>query len=201
VKLGAVILAAGAASRIGKAKMLLPYKDKTILEHIVLEVQALNPTCICLVTGKYSNQIKSTIDLPGVAVLDFPDWELGMAASIKFGLQWVLTKIPDVDAILFVVSDQPFIEKQVLFKMINAFQESGKGIVAAKYQAQNGTPVIFHRQYFEKILELQGDKGAKKIVDQHLDDLVTIDFPLGVLDVDTEEDYLKFQDLLNKQKC
>jgi molybdenum cofactor cytidylyltransferase len=199
VKLGAVILAAGAASRLGAAKMLLPYSDKTILEHIVKEVQALNPASICLVTGKYTDQIKSSMNFTGVELLDFPDWELGMAASIKFGLQSILAKLPSIDAILFVVSDQPFLDRLVLNSMINAFQTSAKGIVAARYQLQNGTPVIFHRSYFEQILQLQGDKGAKKIVDQHLSDLVTVDFPLGAMDIDTQEDYVRFQELLNKQ--
>ncbi len=201
MKLGAVILAAGAASRMGAAKMLLPYSDKTILEHIVKEVQALNPATICLVTGKYADQIKSTLEITGLELLNFPDWELGMAASIKFGLQSVLAKLPAVDAILFVVSDQPFLDRQVLYKMVNAFQASAKGIVAARYQLQNGTPVIFHRRYFEHILQLQGDKGAKKIVDQHLADLETIDFPLGAMDIDTHEDYTRFQELLNKQNA
>jgi len=199
VKLGAVILAAGAASRLGAAKMLLPYSDKTILEHIVKEVQALNPVSICLVTGKYTDQIKSSMNFTGVELLDFPDWELGMAASIKFGLKSILAKLPSIDAILFVVSDQPFLDRLVLNSMINAFQASAKGIVAARYQLQNGTPVIFHRSYFEQILQLQGDKGAKKIVDQHLSDLVTVDFPLGAMDIDTQEDYVRFQELLNRQ--
>lgn len=199
MKLGVVILAAGAASRIGAAKMLLPYAGQTILGHIVQEVKALNPACICLVSGKYTAEIQKSIPANSVEICPFENWQAGMSSSIQFGMSAILAKEPNIDAILFVVSDQPFLERQLLFRMIDAFQESGKGIVAAQYQEQFGTPVLFQARYFEQIRHLEGDKGAKKIVANHQEDLVLVDFPLGAFDIDTQEDYAKFQRLLNQQ--
>ncbi len=199
MKLGVVILAAGAASRIGMAKMLLPYAGQTILGHIVQEVQALDPATICLVTGKYSNEIQMALGATSVDIRPFSNWQAGMAASIKFGMACILEKEPNIDAILFVVSDQPFLERQLLFRMVKAFQETGKGIVAAQYQEQFGTPVLFHARYIPQISNLEGDRGAKKLVEHQLDNLALVDFPLGAFDIDTVEDYAQFQLLLKQQ--
>ena len=192
-------MAAGAATRMGKAKMLLPFGEQTILEHIVEEVRALNPAIICLVTGKYTIEIEAVINDTSITLVPFANWQAGMSASIQFGLSSLLEKQPNIDAVLFVVSDQPFLDRQLLFKMIDAFQQSGKGIVAAQYQQQFGTPVLFSKNYFPEIRLLEGDRGAKKLVEKQIEDVVLVDFPLGALDIDTAEDYAKFQQLLNQQ--
>lgn len=199
MKLGVVILAAGAATRMGKAKMLLPYGGQTILGHIIEEVQALNPAITCLVTGKYAAEIETLINSNSLKMVPFDNWQAGMSASIQFGLSKLLEKQPNIDAVLFVVSDQPFLDRQLLFRMIDAFQQSGKGIVAAQYQQQFGTPVLFSKSYFPDIRLLEGDRGAKKIVEKQLENVVLIDFPLGAIDIDTAEDYARFQQLLNQQ--
>lgn len=199
MKLGVVILAAGAATRMGKAKMLLPYGEQTILSHIIVEVQALNPAIICLVTGKYTAEIEAVVNVNSLELVPFDNWQAGMSASIQFGLSSLLEKQPNIDAVLFVVSDQPFLDRQLLFKMLDAFQQSGKGIVAAQYQQQFGTPVLFSHHYFPEIRLLEGDRGAKKMVEKQLEDVVLVDFPLGALDIDTAEDYARFQQLLNQQ--
>lgn len=199
MKLGVVILAAGAATRMGKAKMLLPYGGQTILGHIVEEVQALNPAITCLVTGKYTAEIETVINVNSLEMVPFDNWQAGMSASIQFGLSSILEKQPNIDAVLFVVSDQPFLDRQLLFRMLDAFQQSGKGIVAAKYQQQFGTPVLFSKSYFPEIRLLEGDRGAKKLVEKQLENVVLVDFPLGALDIDTAEDYARFQQLLNQQ--
>lgn len=199
MKLGVVILSAGAATRMGKAKMLLPYDGQTILGHIIEEVQALNPAITCLVTGKYTAEIETVINVNSLEMVPFDNWQAGMSASIQFGLSSILEKQPNIDAVLFVVSDQPFLDRQLLFRMLDTFQQSGKGIVAAQYQQQFGTPVLFSKSYFPEIRLLEGDRGAKKLVEKQLEDVVLVDFPLGALDIDTAEDYARFQQLLNQQ--
>ena len=179
--------------------MLLPYGEQTILSHIIEEVQALNPAIICLVTGKYTAEIEAVVNVNSLELVPFDNWQAGMSASIQFGLSSLLEKQPNIDAVLFVVSDQPFLDRELLFKMLDAFQHSGKGIVAAQYQQQFGTPVLFSHHYFPEIRLLEGDRGAKKMVEKQIEDVVLVDFPLGALDIDTAEDYARFQQLLNQQ--
>jgi molybdenum cofactor cytidylyltransferase len=197
MKLGVIVLAAGSASRMGKAKMLLPFKENPILIHILNEVKAIHPAAICLVTGKYAVEIETVLDESDVVVEVNTEWTKGMSGSINVGLKKILETQPLLDAVLIVVSDQPFLDRQLLARMLDAYQHNGKGIVAATYAGIKGTPVLFAKRYFEAIEKLVGDQGARVILQTNPEDLVAIDFPLGALDIDTEEDYHKLQGLLN----
>ena len=77
MKTAAMILAAGAASRMGKAKMLLPYKGKTILEQLIGELKTVAPQSICLVTGKYHEAIAQTISDPAIQLVYNEAWNKG----------------------------------------------------------------------------------------------------------------------------
>lgn len=189
MKKGVLILAAGAATRMKRAKMLLPFASATILSHIVQEVQAIQPDSICLVTGCYHNEILNCINTSQLDIVYNENWRDGMAGSIRLGLSALLQKYPDLTWVLIVVSDQPYLNRELLTGMVTAQAESQKGIVAAKYQEITGTPVLFNQQYFEQLQQLQGDKGAGIILQQNPEDIATVSFPLGVVDIDTPEDY------------
>jgi molybdenum cofactor cytidylyltransferase len=189
---GVLILAAGAATRMKRAKMLLPFASTTILSHILQEVQTIRPDSICLVTGCYHNEIQNSITTAQLDIVYNGNWEDGMAGSIKLGLATLLQKHPDLRSVLIVASDQPYLNRKVLADMIDALDDNQKGIVAAKYQEMIGIPVLFDQKYFEHLRQLQGDRGARTILQQYQEDIVTIDFPLGAIDIDTPEDYEKF---------
>jgi molybdenum cofactor cytidylyltransferase len=66
---------------------------------------------------------------------------------------------------------------------------SGKGLIACTYAETLGTPVLFRRPYFNALLALSGDAGAKQLLKRHPDDVATVPFPKGGIDIDTEEDF------------
>ena len=189
MKIGAIILAAGSSSRMGKAKMLLPFGNGNMLKHIIAEVEAINLWTFCLVTGFYHEQVKSLFQDHNLPIVYNINWELGMSASIQLGLQTLLHQHPDLEGVLIIVSDQPFLNREVLQKIVIELQQSQKGIVAAQYGGVNGTPVLFHKKYFEDLQKLTGDKGAGLILQQHFEDLAVVPFPNGEFDIDTPEDY------------
>jgi molybdenum cofactor cytidylyltransferase len=199
MKTAAMILAAGAASRMGKAKMLLPYKGKTILEQLIGELKTVAPQSICLVTGKYHEAIAQTISDPAIQLVYNEAWNKGMAGSIAAGMKALLQQIPDLDLVWIVVGDQPFLSKRVLQEILRKQQEAQKGIVAAQYKGVAGTPVLFSAVYFEALQKLTGDKGARVILQEHPEDMATVAFPQGELDIDTPEDYDRFLQQLNQQ--
>lgn len=199
MKTGAIILAAGAASRMGKAKMLLPYKGQTILEQLINELKTVAPQPICLVTGKYHEAIAQTISDPMVSLVHNEKWSEGMAGSIQAGMKALLQQAPDLDQVWIVVGDQPFLSQTVLEEMLRKQQETQKGIVAAQYRGVAGTPVLFSAVYFEALQKLTGDKGARVILQEHPEDMATVAFPEGELDIDTPEDYERFLQQLNQQ--
>lgn len=196
---GALILAAGAASRMGNAKMLLPYNGSTILAHIISEVQAINPVAISLVTGFFHEQIINNVPDKLVNIVYNKDWKQGMAGSIQTGLNALLHSNPDLKWLFIVASDQPFLERSILQEMIDTQVRTGKHIIAAEYKGIKGNPVLFHKDYFESIQKLSGDKGARVILQQHQDDMATVAFSLGEQDINTPEDYERFCIKLKEQ--
>lgn len=201
MKIGAIILAAGAATRMEQAKMLLQFKHSNILSHILEEVQWIQPVAMTVVTGYYHEEIIGSRSIDESLICFNKNWSEGISTSIQVGLVNLLTKESDLDLIFIIMSDQPFLNSELMQEMINKKQISGKGIIAAKYDGIVGSPVLFHKTYFNDLSNLKGDKGAKQILQQNPEDLCTIDFELGALDIDTVCDYELLQKILNEKNA
>lgn len=186
---------------MGKAKMLLPFKDTTILEKILDEVLVLNPGIVSVVTGRYHGEISSIIKNPVVELVYNAEYQKGMSSSIQKGLTAMLKQCKDMQFLFILVADQPFLNQALLQRMIQLHQESKKGLIAASYQGVAGTPLLLTAKYFEELYQLRGDKGARVILHQNPDDLETVDFEMGVLDIDTVSDYERFSELLKNENA
>jgi molybdenum cofactor cytidylyltransferase len=197
--LSVIILAAGAARRMNQAKMLLPFGNATILHTIIEHTKEMVPDNICIVTGFYHSEIISRVQDNQIQFVYNEQWEEGMSGSIKKGLHHLMNKNPKMGSVLILVADQPYITGTLLCKMLEAQNQTNKGIVAASYAGISGTPVLFMSNHFSNLEKLVGDKGARSILQQYPDDLITVDFPLGEMDIDTEDDYKKW--VLKYLKC
>lgn len=187
--LSVLILAAGAARRMNRAKMLLPFENATILQTIIDRTKEIKPDTICIVTGFYHEEILKKIPNDQLHFLYNAEWEEGMAGSIKKGIIFLRTLNPDLQSVLIMVADQPYITTSLLNEMISLQEQTQKGIIAAGYAGIQGTPALFQKNYFSRLENLVGDKGASSILQQYTGDLATVSFPLGTIDIDTEEDY------------
>lgn len=189
MKWGVMILAAGEATRMGKAKMLLPFKKTTILAHLIEEITLVEPNIIQLVTGYYHDLIQAQISTDKVDIIQNPQYSLGMSSSIQVGLTAMIKACPDLDFLVIVVSDQPYLNQSILLRLLTKQQQTAKGIIASSYNGIKGTPVLLSSAYFSHLYNLTGDKGARVILQQFPDDIATIEFENGALDIDTPEDY------------
>ncbi len=189
MKWGVMILAAGEATRMGKAKMLLPFKKTTILAHLIEEITLVEPNIIQLVTGYYHDLIQAQISTDKVDIIQNPHYKLGMSSSIQVGLTAMIKACPDLDFLVIVVSDQPYLNQSILLRLLTKQQQTAKGIIASSYNGIKGTPVLLSSAYFSHLYNLTGDKGARVILQQFPDDIATIEFENGALDIDTPEDY------------
>lgn len=198
MKWGVMILAAGEATRMGKAKMLLPFKKRSILAHLIEEIQSVEPNIIQLVSGHYHDLIRAEINTDNVCIVHNTDYKLGMSSSIQVGLTAMLKACPSLDFLIIVVSDQPFLNSSILRSLIIKQQETAKGIIASSYNGIMGTPVLLSSAYFTHIYNLTGDKGARVILQQFPTDLETVEFEKGEFDIDTVEDYERFCNELNE---
>lgn len=187
MKTGIIILAAGESSRLGYPKQIAKYKDKTLLQLAIDAANGCDAHKRVLVLGANRDEIKKTFSGASIPNIPNPQYEKGMSSSLKIGLEYML-KFDAPDQIIIMLCDQPFVDAKILNKLITMQEKEGKGIVACAYSKTIGVPILFGKAYFHELMELKGDEGAKKIAQAHEEDLVTISFPKGKIDIDTEED-------------
>jgi molybdenum cofactor cytidylyltransferase len=192
---GIILLAAGTASRMGRAKQLLPYKGKTFLAHSLDAALQSQAEPVILVTGANAPEIENEVRESRVNVVENATWEEGIASSIRCGLNALLEIEADVENAIFMVCDQPFVTEALLNQLIFAAIDTEKEIIACAYSGTLGTPALFGKAFFPLLSQLEGDEGAKKIMKQYPDAVGTVDFPEGSIDVDTKEDYEKLKTL------
>lgn len=183
------MLAAGISSRLGSPKQLLTYNGKTLLKHAVDEAANSHADYVVVVVGANADLFLNEINVSRATVVENKEWREGMASSIRAGLNALLKQPVPVDGVVFMVCDQPFVSAVVLNDLINTYKETGKPIVSCNYGGAFGPPALFHRSFFTELMQLKGDAGARKIIQQHKGEVATVLFPQGSIDIDRKEDY------------
>lgn len=191
-----ILLAAGSSSRMGEAKQLLLIHGETLIEHTLKKAIALKPHSLITVLGANHEKIEAVLDVSKTHIVYNKNWKQGMGTSVAAGVQALKKRHPNAQAVLFLVGDQPFLSTLLLQKMIHIYEQSSKTIVSAHYGKTFGVPVLFDKKWWTELMLLTGDRGAKKLMQAHPDDLAFVDFPEGIFDLDTPEDYQRW---LSKQ--
>jgi molybdenum cofactor cytidylyltransferase len=189
--IGVIILAAGSSSRLGRPKQLLRYNGKSLLEHAVDAAVHSSTGPVIVVLGVNANLFLKEFDGNRLTIVENAEWQEGMASSFRTGLNTLLKKLPAADAAIFMVCDQPFVSTELLNDLITVYQKTGKPVIASNYGETTGPPALFHKSFFDKLMQLKGDTGARKIIQQHNADVAMISFPQGKIDIDSIEDYEK----------
>ena len=188
---GVIILAAGSSSRLGQPKQLLDFNGKNFIQNTIQEAIAFAGKATVVVTGANSDAVDKFLFTAEVMVCHNPHWELGMGVSIKTGLKHLLDTYPEMERCVFTVCDQPYVTAEIFRSLDNQQISTGKGIVASAYSGIYGVPVMFTKPYFEKLLLLKGQEGARKLLSKFIDDVASVPFDKGAIDIDTLEDYDK----------
>jgi len=186
---GIIILAAGNSSRLGRPKQLLKYKGKTLLDLVTEEALKIPTIPTVVVLGAYSKEILNHHTYLEIAYIVNPNWQTGISSSIAAGMSAIGNQSKEIENVIIAVADQVFITSKVFEKLLQKRKLSSKGIIASSYAETVGTPVLFSKKYFEKLLSLTGNTGAKSIVQLNMEDTEIIPFELGHIDIDTETDY------------
>ena len=183
-----IILAAGASTRLGRPKQLLPWQGKTLLQHAVQCALTITTQPV-VVMGSNADQLAAGLNHNQVQIVFNPEWEQGIASSIRYGLQALLNRTPEPDQVIFMVCDQPFVTAGLLLELVNERQNTRKPIIASAYGGTLGIPALFEKSLFPQLLDLQGDTGARKLIQQHTDEVAAVPFPKGEFDIDTVVEY------------
>ncbi|NDV44764.1 nucleotidyltransferase family protein [Flagellimonas sediminis] len=193
-KIGVVILAAGGSSRLGRPKQLVKFKGKPLLQHTIDLVEKLDFNKKILVLGSHEDLILNEVDIKNFEVVQNPEWEKGMAGSIKIGLQ-ELTRDTELEHILLLLSDQPMLTTEYIQRLSMAHVYQKPMATYSKYGSELGVPAIFSKSAFTFLENLKGDQGAKKLTMNADFVYRTIEFEQGGFDIDTEADVEKLKGL------
>lgn len=184
-----VILAAGASSRMGQPKQLLVYESETLIARVCR--MALETTCrpVVLVLGANADLIKQYVpDEKGLIIANNPEWAKGMSTTLRVGIQKLQSASAKVERLLVLLVDQPFIDLKLIKQLLSSAELHPGKISATAYDGILGVPAVFPKSYFELLSNIQGDKGARKVLMQHQDDVFPIPFSKAAYDLDTPED-------------
>lgn len=184
----AMILAAGESRRMGQPKLLLPFREKTIIETVVESVVSSKVDNTLVVLGPERKKIEEKLkDFP-VKIAFNPDFRSGMLSSVRCGIR----TLPDeTRAVVVVLGDQPTVSKDIIDRIVDAYQKTGKGIVLPVYKRNRGHPVILDMKYKGEVETLSPNIGLRGTVYSHPEDIleVEVDTPNILQDIDDEADY------------
>lgn len=182
----AVILAAGASQRLGKPKQLLKWHNLTLLEHAIQNARPLLDGRIIVVLGAHAQAIQNAVDLSDVDALVNPNWQEGIASSIRAGI----CSLPETaEAALIMLCDQPLVGTEQLQTLLLGWQNKPDRITASQYHDAIGVPALFPSEFFKSLLKLEGDQGAKRLLLKFGDKLQKIPLPEAKFDIDSTRDF------------
>jgi molybdenum cofactor cytidylyltransferase len=187
-RVAALILAAGASSRMGRPKQLLDWDGRPLVRTAAEVALAARLDPLLVVVGGAQAEVANALTGLPLRIIANPDYAAGQSTSLRAG---IAALDQDADAVVVLLSDQPFVTAAIVEQLVAEWQASGAAIVAPTYAGQRGNPVLFARAIFPELLAVQGDQGARAVLatDRARVRLVAFDDPRPLADIDTLEDY------------
>jgi molybdenum cofactor cytidylyltransferase len=173
-------------------KQLLPIGERSLLRHTVEIAIASQCSSIAVILGAYAEPIRLEIKNLPVQIVENLAWQKGMGTSIRAGITSLLTIEPALKAVIVLLCDQPFISVSLIDQLITVYQSTPCSIVASAYAQVLGVPALFRDQHFPELLKLDSNAGAKQLIQRHLDQVHSVPFPAGAIDLDTPQEYQAF---------
>jgi molybdenum cofactor cytidylyltransferase len=188
-RFAAIILAAGASSRMGRPKPLLPFQGEPMLRRIARTATDAGCAPVLAVLGAHVAACQETLaGLPVMPILH-ENWSAGLGSSLRAGLAAALAVAPDAPGVFALLCDQPLIDADLLNVMAETLHRTARPVVACGYCETVGAPALFRRDFLPRLADVTGDAGARSILKKHADAVAVVPFPPAATDVDTPNDY------------
>lgn len=183
-----IILASGFSERMGENKLLMKFKDNTIIEQVIDVVKSSNLNKIILVAR--DDRIINIGKEKKIETIKNDYAIIGQSYSIKVGINHSNLD----ESYMFFCGDQPFIDRESINKLIDISNRNKENIIIPRIDNVFGSPVIFPKDFKEELLDLNGDIGGKYIINNYLEKVlyVEIDNKLFLKDIDNKEDYNRY---------
>ena len=188
MKIGAVVLAAGKASRFGSPKQLLEIGGETLIDRACRTAIEAGCDPVLRVLGAHAEEILARPCSRRVETLVHAGWEEGMGSSLAAGVSNLLGREPELEAVVVMLADQPMVTMGLLEEMRSRLSEAS--VVLCDHGDATGPPALFGWQHFGELMELRGDRGAKAVAANH--HAVLVAFEDAAWDIDSPEAWERF---------
>ncbi|WP_309086553.1 molybdopterin-binding/glycosyltransferase family 2 protein [Chelativorans sp.] len=185
-KVWGVLLAAGQSRRMGpQNKLLADFEGKPLVQRTAERLAASRAAGLVVVLGHQAEAVAAALEGLDLRAVRNEDFATGLASSLKAGIR---SLPPSADAALVMLADMPGVTTADLDRLMEAFSAAGgRSIVRATHNGKRGNPVILPRALFSEVERLEGDTGARPIVESAADVIDVELGPAASLDVDTPE--------------
>jgi molybdenum cofactor cytidylyltransferase len=180
-----LVLGAGGSRRLGRPKQLLPYGDRTLLEHTLDTARRCGFDQLVVPIGGAADEVRERVDLSGADVVVNYDYGAGCSSSIVAALETVDRRC---EVLVLMLGDQPGVTPAIVRALVQGHGDAP--LAVCRYDDGRGHPLAFDRRILPQLADLHGDKGVWRLLDQRADEVVEVRIAGNVpLDVDTPEDY------------
>jgi molybdenum cofactor cytidylyltransferase len=198
-----LVLAAGASTRMGTPKQLLPVGDASLLDRVLAQTLHSRLDLVVLVLGFKADEVRRKIrsgrGARRLKIVENRHYEKGISSSIITGLSQVEK---NYDHVMILLGDMPYITSRVINRLLSGYLKSGLPLGALKVRGKRSHPVIIGRAFFPALRRLTGDRGAKDLFTSHPDQVCLVDpgEDYDDADIDTHEDYMRFRKRLRSRQ-
>jgi molybdenum cofactor cytidylyltransferase len=192
--IGAVVLAAGQSTRMGRPKLALPWGDTTVIGQVVQVLLNAGISEIVVVTGGAHQEVQQALqDKPARIVYNRDFRQKEMLSSLRLGLSAIGES--RLAAALVVLGDQPQIEARVVKTMLELYASKQYALIVPSYRMRRGHPWLLDRSLWPVVMSLQEPHTLRDFLNEHQASItyLTVDTPTILQDLDTPGDYLKYK--------
>jgi molybdenum cofactor cytidylyltransferase len=166
VSVAALVLAGGGSRRLGRPKQLEKWGETTLLGHVLAQAAALPVEQVWVVLGANLDLVLEQVDLGEANVIENPEWQEGIASSLRVGLDAIM-RLSRSEVAVILLGDQPDIDADLVERLLTARKKAGRPVAVPKYRYSWGNPVVVDRTLWPRLMSLEGDQGAKQLFQAH----------------------------------
>ena len=190
MKIGCVLLAAGAGRRFGGGKLLYEIDGTPMISRALSLYAPLAFSARVCVTRDEAQSIRQEAADCGFIVAINPEPERGVGTSVSIATAELLRLEPKLDGILYAVSDQPYLTPESVKALMDAFAANPERIASLGFGGVRGNPAIFPKDLFGELMDLTEDIGGGAVIRRHMERLLLVEagFALELADIDTRSE-------------
>lgn len=190
-----VVLAAGASSRMGQHKLLLPLGGESLVRRVTAQILDAGFDDVLVIAGHEHAAVIAALDGLPVRHAVNADYATGMGSSFRTAIG----ALPDSMAAMFALADQPLLTSREYRRLLDAHRHDPAGIVSVRYGEVTAPPHLFARRFFPELAVLE--HGARPVLQRHADATIVLHLPPELLlDIDTPDDYERAKALFGRAR-